>query len=146
MSVADVALSSIHKESKYFHGYCNNNQRGHVPEDSSILIYLSVGGSFIPMRVLESDSIASVKLRIQTCKGFVVKKQKLVFGGRELARNDSLVKDYGVTNGKVLHLVLKLSNLLLITVRTTCGREFEFFLFLFLGVLVSGFWKLSWFY
>ena len=97
------------------------------------------------MRVLESDSIASVKLRIQTCKGFVVKKQKLVFGGRELARNDSLVKDYGVTNGKVLHLVLKLSNLLLITVRTTCGREFEFF-FLFLGVLVSGFWKLSWFY
>ena len=75
MSVADVTLSPIHKESKYFHGYYNNNQRGHVPEDSSILIYLIVGGSFILMRVLESDSIASVKLRIQTCKGFVVKKK-----------------------------------------------------------------------
>ncbi|XP_002509976.2 phosphatidylinositol 4-kinase gamma 2 [Ricinus communis] len=127
MSVVDVALSPIRKESKSFHGYCNNSQQGTtVPEDSSILIYLSVAGSLIPMRVLESDSIASVKLRIQTCKGFVVKKQKLVFGGRELARNDSLVQDYGVTNGKILHLVLKLSDLLLITVRTTCGREFEF--------------------
>lgn len=126
MSVVDVALSPIIKESACFHGYCNNSQQGTVPEGSSILIYLSVSGSLIPMRVLESDSIASVKLRIQNSKGFVVKKQKLVFGGRELARNDSLVKDYCVTSGKVLHLVLKLSDLLLITARTTCGREFEF--------------------
>ena len=80
----------------------------------------------IPMWVLESESIASVKLRIQTCKGFVVTKQKLVFGGRGLARNDSLVKDYGVTEGKLLHLVLRLSDLLVITVRTACGKEFEF--------------------
>ena len=80
----------------------------------------------VPMYVLESESITSVKLRIQTCKGFVVKKQKLVFGGRELARNDSLVKDYGVTEGKLLHLVLWLSDLLVITVRTACGKEFEF--------------------
>jgi hypothetical protein len=43
----------------------------------SILLYLTVGGCVIPMRVLDSDSIASVKLRIQTCKGFVVKKQKI---------------------------------------------------------------------
>lgn len=126
MSVVDVALGPIHKESAYVRGYCNNGQQGPVPEESSILIYLSIAGSLIPMRVLESDSIASVKLRIQTCKGFAVKKQKLVFGGRELARNNSLVKDYGVISGKVLHLVLKLSDLLLITVRTTCGREFEF--------------------
>ncbi|GAV90916.1 ubiquitin domain-containing protein/PI3_PI4_kinase domain-containing protein [Cephalotus follicularis] len=120
MSVCDVALSPIRKESAHLPGYCNSYS------SESILIYLSVAGSVIPMRVLESDSIASVKLRIQTCKGFVVKKQKLVFGGRELARNDSLVKNYGVTAGNVLHLVLKLSDLLLITVRTICGKEFEF--------------------
>lgn len=123
MSV-DVALSPIRKESVHSAGYFES-RRGHCSSES-ILIYLSVAGSVIPMRVLESDSIASVKLRIQTCKGFVVKKQKLVFGGRELARNDSLVKDYGVTGGNVLHLVLRLSDLLLITVRTICGREFEF--------------------
>ncbi|XVF12953.1 hypothetical protein REPUB_Repub08aG0164700 [Reevesia pubescens] len=119
MSVAGVALSPVLQEAVHSTGYCNNQS------DESILIYLSVAGSVIPIRVLESDSIASVKLRIQTCKGFVVKKQKLVFGGRELARNDSLVKDYGVKGGNVLHLILKLSDLLLITVRTTCGKEFE---------------------
>ncbi|GMI95526.1 phosphoinositide 4-kinase gamma 4, UBIQUITIN-LIKE DOMAIN KINASE GAMMA 4 [Hibiscus trionum] len=121
MSVADVAWRRVSQEPVHpASGYCNNQ----TPVDS-ILIYLSIAGSVIPMRVLESDPIASVKLRIQTCKGFVVKKQKLVFGGRELARNDSLVKDYGIKGGNVLHLVLKLSDLLLITVRSSCGKEFE---------------------
>ncbi|KAF9589132.1 hypothetical protein IFM89_019182 [Coptis chinensis] len=46
-------------------------------------------------------------LRIQTCKGFVVRKQKLVYGGQELARNDSRVRDYGVGDENVLHLVLR---------------------------------------
>lgn len=94
--------------------------------DESILIYLTVGGSVMPIRVLESDSVASVKLRIQNHKGFFVKNQKLVFDGRELARNDSSVRDYGVANETVLHLVLRLSNLQAITVRTVCGKEFEF--------------------
>ncbi|XP_038680156.1 phosphatidylinositol 4-kinase gamma 2 [Tripterygium wilfordii] len=116
MSAAGVALSPVRPESVPSSG-CGNIK--------SILIYISVAGSVIPMRILESDSIASVKVRIHTCKGFVVKKQKLVFRGRELARNDSLVKDYGVSGGTVLHLVLKLSDLLLITVRTVCGKEFE---------------------
>jgi len=116
MSAAGVALSPVCPESVPSSG-CGNNK--------SILIYISVAGSVIPMRILESDSIASVKVRIHTCKGFVVKKQKLVFGGRELARNDSLVQDYGVSGGTVLHLVLKLSDLLLVTVRTVCGKEFE---------------------
>lgn len=115
MSVTDVARSPIHYQGQL--GPCFGE---------SILIYLTVEGAVSPMRVLESDSIASVKLRIQTCKGFVVKKQKLVFAGRELARNDTPIKDYGVTSGNVLHLVLRLSDLLFIVVRTTCGKEFEF--------------------
>lgn len=124
MSVADVALSQIEKESVRSAGYvCSGSD---FFSSESIVIYLTVAGSVIPMCVLESDSIASVKLRIQTCKGFVVKRQKLVFGGRELARNDSLVKDYGVTTGNVLHLVHRLSDLLVITVRTASGKEFEF--------------------
>lgn len=124
MTVADVALSPIRKESVHSAGFCAS-QLGHCSSES-ILLYLRVAGSVIPMRVLESDSIASVKLRIQTCKGFVVKKQKLVFGGRELARNDTLIKDYGITGENVLHLVLRLSDLLHITVRTIFGKEFEF--------------------
>ncbi|GLU00819.1 hypothetical protein SLE2022_181590 [Rubroshorea leprosula] len=78
------------------------------------------------MRVLESDSIESVKLRIQTCTGFVVRNQKLVCKGRQLARSNSLIRDYGVTDGNVLHLVLRHSDLQVINVRTVCGKEFVF--------------------
>ncbi|KAL8254104.1 hypothetical protein R6Q59_032325 [Mikania micrantha] len=91
-----------------------------------ILIYLAVSGSVVPMRVLESDSIASVKFRIQSFKGFVVKNQKLVCGGRELSRGNSLVKDYGVGDGNVVHLIVRLSDLQLINVKTSCGKEFTF--------------------
>nr|GFC63935.1 phosphatidylinositol 4-kinase gamma 4-like [Tanacetum cinerariifolium] len=47
-------------------------------KDEAILIHLAIPGSVVSMRVLESDSIESVKLRIQSYKGFVVKNQKLV--------------------------------------------------------------------
>ncbi|PIN20144.1 Phosphatidylinositol 4-kinase [Handroanthus impetiginosus] len=124
MSVVDVALSPICEESANS-PVCLNRQLD-LCSNESIVIYVTVGGSSIPMRVMESDSIASVKLRIQACKGFVVKRQKLVFGGRELSRTDSLVKDYGITSGNVLHLALRLSDLLLINVRTRSGEQFEF--------------------
>ncbi|XP_015954973.1 phosphatidylinositol 4-kinase gamma 4-like [Arachis duranensis] len=120
MSITEYALSSIPKEPVNW-----ESQLGHVPVDP-ILIYLTVDGVVTPIRVLESDSIASVKMRIQTCKGFVVKNQKLVYSGRELARNDTLIKDYGVTDGNVLHLVLRLSDLLFIVVKTISGKEFRF--------------------
>lgn len=124
MSIASVALSPVHEDYFNFPGE-SWAQNGPWLKDS-ILIFLSVAGSVIPLRVLESDSIASVKLRIQTYKGFFVKKQKLVFDGKELARNNSCVQDYGVCDGNVLHLVLRLSDLQAITVRTLCGKEFEF--------------------
>ncbi|XP_021292403.1 phosphatidylinositol 4-kinase gamma 3 [Herrania umbratica] len=124
MSIASVALSPVIEESLSFPG--NFVHRYVQTLSDSILIFLSVGGSVIPMRVMESDSIASVKLRIQNSKGFFMRKQKLVFQGRELARNNSLVRDYGVADGNVLHLVLRLSDLQAITVRTVCGKEFGF--------------------
>ncbi|KAG8381142.1 hypothetical protein BUALT_Bualt06G0091700 [Buddleja alternifolia] len=124
MSVASVALSPVYEDYWNFPGRVSG-QHGPWSNDS-ILIYLTVGGSVIPMRVLESDSIASVKLRIQKCKGFFVKKQKLVYDGKELSRNNSRVGDYGVADGNVLHLVLRLSDLQAITVQTVCGKEFEF--------------------
>lgn len=124
MSIASVALSPVFEDNLNLAG-CLSAQHGSWSNDS-ILIFLTVGGSVIPLRVKESDSIASVKLRIQTYKGFFVKKQKLVFEGKELARNNSCVRDYGVADGNILHLVLRLSDLQAITVRTVCGQEFEF--------------------
>lgn len=118
MSTVDVCLSPVREGPR-----CIT-----IPplDEDPIGIYLAVGGSVIPMRVLESDSIASVKLRIQSCNGYVAKKQKLVFGGRELARNNSLLREYGVSDGNVIHLLLRFSDLHAITIITTCGEEFEF--------------------
>ncbi|KAL7183613.1 hypothetical protein ACSBR2_025910 [Camellia fascicularis] len=124
MSIARVALSPIYEESLNFPGHVSGQ---HDPwSRESIWIYLTVAGSVIPMRILESDSIASVKLRIQSYKGFFVKKQKLVFEGKELSRNNSCVRDYGVAEGNVLHLILRFSDLQAIIVRTVCGKEFKF--------------------
>ncbi|KAI6702611.1 hypothetical protein NL676_011747 [Syzygium grande] len=124
MSSAGVAVSLIRSDSFVFPNLFDSQSS--VPIEEPILVYVAVSGSMIPMRVLETDSIESVKLRIQCCKGFVVRNQKLVCGGRELSRNNSLVRDYGVEDGNVLHLVLRLSDLQVIHVRTTCGKEFTF--------------------
>lgn len=125
-SSALVALSPIRDDFPLSPVRFDGSRSPHCSSES-ILIYLAVpGSSVIPMQVSEFDSIASVKLRIQNFKGFVVKKQRLVFDGRELARNDSLVRDYGVTDGNVLHLVIRLSNLRCITVKTTCGKRYNF--------------------
>ncbi|KAI4307113.1 hypothetical protein L6164_030333 [Bauhinia variegata] len=123
--MASVALIPVNEESFRSHGKFTSCYGPRLRD--SILIYLAVGRSVIPMRIMDTDSIASVKLRIQTFRGFFVKKQKLVFEGRELARNNSCIRDYGVTDGNVLHLVLRLSDLQAITVRTLCGKEFEFY-------------------
>ncbi|CAO2838625.1 unnamed protein product [Amaranthus hypochondriacus] len=124
MSMVSVALSPARKDSLTMPSVLSS-QHGHLTNES-ILIYLTVGGLVDPIRVLETDSVASVKLKIQNHKGFFVKNQKLVFDGRALDRNDSCVRDYGVADGNVLHLVLCLSDVQAIIVRTVCGKEFEF--------------------
>ncbi|KAI9185278.1 hypothetical protein LWI28_005819 [Acer negundo] len=124
MSLASVALSPVLEESRSFPELFSHKHG--IPMSDSILIFLSVGGSIIPMQVMESDSIAFVKLRIQTFKGFFVKKLKLVFDGRELARSNSRVRDYGLADGNVLHLLLRLPDLQAIRVTTVCGKVFEF--------------------
>jgi hypothetical protein len=93
----------------------------------SILIFLAVPGAPpMPMSVLGTDSIAQVKLRIQRFKGFVVTKQRLVLDGHELARNNCPIKDYGLAEGNVLHLVIRLADLRLINIETATGKKFQF--------------------
>lgn len=101
---------------------------GLIPSLEPIQIYLVTPGSnsVIPMRVKSSDTIASVKLRIQAYKGFYTKHQRLVYGGRELDRDNKTITDYGVSHGEILHLVLRLSDLIDVTVKTSGGKEYLF--------------------
>ncbi|XP_009406191.2 phosphatidylinositol 4-kinase gamma 4 [Musa acuminata AAA Group] len=126
MASAGITLRPINEDPAVSFFQSNGTRTPHCSVES-IMIYLAVpGASMTPMSVLASDSIASVKLRIQTCKGFVVKNQKLVFDGRELSRNDSLIRDYGISNGNILHLVIHISDVRVITVKTACGKKFKF--------------------
>ncbi|KAL2649707.1 hypothetical protein R1flu_017835 [Riccia fluitans] len=96
--------------------------------EGDIQIYLATLGSssVLPMRVLSSDTIASVKLRIHMCQGFFTNQQRLVYGGRELVRDDVLIKDYGVCNGEMVHLVLRLLDVIDVNVKTVSGKEYVF--------------------
>ncbi|KAL8118939.1 phosphatidylinositol 4-kinase gamma 4-like [Apium graveolens] len=94
--------------------------------DESIHIYVAMSGSMVPMRVFKSESVESVKLKIKSKKGFCGKVQRLVYKGRELAREYSLLREYGVEDGNVLHLVIRLAELQVVNVRTSCGEEYSF--------------------
>ncbi|KAH0909516.1 hypothetical protein HID58_032837 [Brassica napus] len=122
MSVADVALTPIQRGLGFSFAHYSVK---------SILVFLRVvsdSTTTMPMLILDSDSIADLKLKIQTvCNEFRVTRQRLVFCGRELARNASRARDYGVTDNSVVHLVLKkLCDPLLVTVVTACGKVFDF--------------------
>ncbi|KAL5062424.1 hypothetical protein RYX36_024161 [Vicia faba] len=127
MSSAGIStLSPVSRETLLSptNGFCNPLHSS-VDHHEFIFVYLSYSGSLSPMRVLPSDTIESVKLKIQRNEG-VTNKQKLVCNGRELSRSNSLLKDYGVTEGNVLHLVIRLTDLQTISVRTCSGKEFSF--------------------
>ncbi|KAG8063638.1 hypothetical protein GUJ93_ZPchr0003g18038 [Zizania palustris] len=95
---------------------------GPVPEELALLP-ICFDGSMSPHY---TESIASVKLCIKRFKGFVVNKKRIVLDGHELARNNNHVKDYGLADGNVLHLVIWLADLCVINIETATGKKFQF--------------------
>ncbi|KAL5224538.1 hypothetical protein ABZP36_011177 [Zizania latifolia] len=130
-SAGVIALGSIPEELALLPICFDGSRSAHCLSRSqlqdSILIFLAMPGAPpMPMSVLGTESIASVKLRIQRFKGFVVNKQRLVLDGHELARNKCHVKDYGLADGNVLHLVIRLADLRVINIETATGKKFQF--------------------
>lgn len=124
-----MASSAIVLQPPHLHAITSPSSPHGFDGTEDIQIYLTTSGpnpSIIPLKVGSTDTIASVKMRIQACKGFYVKHQRLVYGGRELCRQEALVKDYGLTDGKRVHLVVKLSELQVVTIRTSSGKEHVF--------------------
>lgn len=99
------------------------------PRKGAIVIFLATMGSktVSSMEIFSSDTIASVKVRIQAFKGFFTNQQRLVHCGRELrGDNRSLMKDCGIGSGEVVHVVLRLSDLVNVKVKTVSGAEYTF--------------------
>ncbi|CAF1163954.1 unnamed protein product [Adineta ricciae] len=78
------------------------------PSPSNHIFVKTLTGKNLQINVcLETDSVASVKERINIQEGIPTEQQRLVFNGKQLEDN-LLLSEYGVVNESCLHLILRL--------------------------------------
>jgi ubiquitin len=64
-------------------------------------------GKTMPMEVLDTDTVGSIKAKITEKEGIPSDQQRLVFNGKQLEDNMT-IKDYNITDDSSIHLVLRL--------------------------------------
>ena len=81
----------------------------------------TLSGKTITLDIEKTDSVESVKRKIEEKEGIEVGQQRLVFGGKQLEDNYTL-GDYNIENDSNIHLVLRLRGGMQIFIKTLSGK------------------------
>jgi ubiquitin len=72
-------------------------------------IYIkTLSGQTITLKVNTTDTIGSVKAKIQASTGIPPDQQRLVFGATQLLEDGKTLADYKITDQSTIHLVIRL--------------------------------------